>query len=377
MRIAAFGFRSLPSTNGSAGADKFVEELLPRLAAKGHQVLAYNRRYKNAFVEHDEYKGVKIKSFRTVNRKGFDTLVHSFKCTCDIIFRNRADIVHIQNGGNSIWAFPLRLFGKKVFVSQDGVDWKRDKWPWYGKLYLRFSAYISAKVPNMVIFDNVLARSFFEKKFKKKFEFIPFGSEVPKVENNLEILKKFDLQPGGYYLFVGRFIPDKGLHYLLPAFKNSKTKRKLVLVGGSPNPSPYEQEIKNMANDQVVFPGYVYGEDTTRLMLNCYTYIQPSDVEGLSPVVLSVMGLGIPMIVSDIEENMYAVEDTATTFKKGNIESLTEKINFAEDNYGRMQELAVMAKTRALKNFNWDKVTDDHIRVFSGERLPDDHHHAI
>jgi len=364
MRIAAFGFRSLPPTDGSAGADKFVQELLPRLVERGHKVLAYNRKYRNAYVPLEEYKGVKIKSFTTVNKKGFDTLVHSFKCTWDIIAHNTADVVHIQNGGNSIWALPLRLFRKKVFISQDGVDWKREKWPWYGKLYLKFSAFISSRVPNMVIFDNVLAKSFFEKRFNRKFEFIPFGSEVPKVEDNREIFEKFSLEPGGYYLFVGRFIPDKGLHYLIPAFMKAATGKKLVLVGGSPNPSPYESEVKNMADSSVIFTGYVYGDDVTRLMQQCYCYIQPSDVEGLSPVVLTVMGLNVPLIVSDIEENVYAVKDTAQKFKQGNIDSLTEKIKFAEKNHEAIKDLAKKAQARALSEFNWDKVTEDHIRLF-------------
>ncbi len=364
MRIAAFGFRSLPSTKGSAGADKFVEELLPRLVERGHEVLAYNRKYKDAFVSINDYKGVKIKSFSTINMKGFDTLCHSFKCTTDIIINNTADIVHIQNGGNSIWALPLRLFRKKVFVSQDGVDWKRDKWPWYGKIYLKISAFISSKIPNMIIFDNVPAKSFFEKRFHKKFEFIPFGSEVPQVTVNNDILTKFSLKQGEYYLFVGRFIPDKGLHYLIPAFLNAKTNKKLVLVGGSPNPSSYESSLHSMANTNVVFTGFVYGDDVTRLMQNSYCYIQPSDVEGLSPVVLSVMGLGVPLIVSNIEENIYAVQDTALNFSKGDISSLTEKINFAEENPALIKEFSKKAQERALKEFNWDKVTEDHIKLF-------------
>ena len=364
MRIAAFGFRSLPSTKGSAGADKFVEELLPRLVERGHQVLAYNRKYKDAYIPVNEYKGVKIKAFSTINRQGFDTICHSFKCTADIIINNTADIVHIQNGGNSIWALPLRLFRKKVFVSQDGVDWKRGKWPWYGKIYLKISAFISSKIPNTIIFDNVPAKSFFEKRFNKKFQFIPFGSEVPKVENNNEILSRFSLKPGEYYLFVGRFIPDKGLHYLIPAFLNAKTNKKLVLVGGSPNPSPYEASLHSMANSNVVFTGFVYGDDVTRLMQNSYCYIQPSDVEGLSPVVLSVMGLGVPLIVSNIEENVYAVQDTALQFDKADISSLTEKINFAEANHSTIKDLSKKAQERALREFNWDKVTEDHIKLF-------------
>ncbi|MFD2145312.1 glycosyltransferase [Mucilaginibacter antarcticus] len=290
--------------------------------------------------------------------------MHSFKCTCDIIVSNTADVVHIQNGGNSIWALPLRLFGKKVFISQDGVDWKRDKWPWYGKLYLKIASFITAHFPNEVIFDNVIAKKLFEDKFKKQFKFIPFGSEVEAGEGNTTILEEICLEKGSYYLFVGRFIPDKGLHYLVPAFKNSNSSKKLVLVGGSPNPSPYEKELLAMANDQIIFPGYIYGEDTNTLIRNAYCYIQPSDVEGLSPVVLTVMGLNVPMIVSDIDENKYAVLDTVRMFKQGDIASLTDQISYCELNYPNMVQLAQKASDRALSVFNWEKVADEHVEVF-------------
>jgi glycosyltransferase involved in cell wall biosynthesis len=364
MRIAAFGFRSIPPAKGAAGADKFALELFPRLVKRGHHVIAYNRRYTNAFVDIAEYNGVQIKTFKTTSLTGFDTLLHSFKCTFDIIFNNTADIVHIQNGGNSIWAIPLRLFGKKVFISQDGADWKRDKWTWYAKLYLKFSSFLTAHVPNEVIFDNVIAKKLFEDKFKKQYQFIPFGSEVSSGDGNMDILNKLKVKKGEYYLFVGRFIPDKGLHYLIPAFKNSISKKKLLLIGGSPNPSPYEKQILGMADEQIIFPGYIYGDDVNKLMSNSYCYIQPSDVEGLSPVVLTVMGLNVPLIVSDIEENQYAVLNTARMFKKADIQSLANEINYCEANYAEMLTLAQKAQERALSVFNWESVTDAHVEVF-------------
>lgn len=365
MRIAAFGFRSIPPAKGAAGADKFAMELFPRLVARGHSVVAYNRQYPDVFVDVKEYKGVQVKTIKTIPKSGFDTLLHSFKATCDIIVKNTADVVHIQNGGNSIWALPLRLFGKKVFISQDGVDWKRDKWAWYAKLYLQISACITAYFPNEVIFDNVIAKKLFEDRFKKEFAFIPFGSEIPAWPENTAILDRLNLQKGEYFLFVGRFIPDKGLHYLIPGFTDSNSNKKLVLIGGSPNPSPYEQQLMDLSNENVLFPGFVYGDEVNTLISNAFCYIQPSDVEGLSPIVLTVMGLGVPLIVSDIEENQYAVEDTARTFKKTNIASLTEEINFAETNYPEMQKLAIRAKERSLSVFNWENVADEHVRIFT------------
>jgi glycosyltransferase involved in cell wall biosynthesis len=363
-RIAAFGLRSLPPKAGSAGEDKFSSELYPRLVQRGWQVTAYTRVYESPVPEPYDYRGVRIIPVKTTKRSGFDTLLHSAKVTWLIIRNNTGKVIHIHNGGNSIWALPLRLCGKRVFVGQDGVDWKREKWPWYGKLYLYISAMITAYVPNDVIIDNIFSKDFFEKRFKKKFSFIPYGSEVPEVDDDDAILKKLGLTPGEYFLFVGRFIPDKGLHYLIPAFEQVKTGKKLVLVGGSPNPSEYEKKIQETKDERILFPGYVYGDDTVRLMKNAYAYIQPSDVEGLSPVILMVMGLGTPLICSDIPENLYIVRDHATTFKKGSTDDLRIQLQFALEHPDVIRQLADAGAPSVRKRFNWGTITDQHIELF-------------
>jgi len=368
MRIAVFGIRNMPPSAGSAGEDKFASELYPRIVARGHEMTAYLRVYEKPFPELQEYKGVKLVYLKTTRRSGFDTLLHSMKATFHIIFHNTAKVVHIHNGGNSIWAILLRLTGKRVFISQDGVDWKREKWSWYAKLYLYISSMITAYIPNDVIIDNIFSKEFFEKRFKKKFSFIPYGSEVPEVEDNDTILKKLGIESGEYFLFVGRFIPDKGLHYLIPAFEKVATNKKLVLVGGSPNPSEYESKIQKTNDDRIIFPGFVYGDDVVRLMKNAYTYIQPSDVEGLSPVILMVMGLGTPLICSDIQENKFIVEDHARTFQKGCVESLSKQLTFALENPTEIQKLAQAGKTAIYERFNWEKITDQHLELFSPKR---------
>jgi glycosyltransferase involved in cell wall biosynthesis len=364
-RIAAFGFRSIPSTAGCAGADKFAEELFTRLVECGYEVHAYNRTYEGTPPTPHTYKGINIISFRTVQRKGFDTLLHSLKATWHIIRHNTGNIVHIQNGGNSIWALPLRLAGKKVFISQDGVDWKRDKWPWYGKLYLYLSSFMTAYLPNKVIFDNIFVKEVFENKFKKEFNFIPFGSEVTTDMEKSNILKKLKLISGEYFLFVGRFIPDKGLQYLIPAFEQVETDKKLVLVGGSPNPSEFEKKIKSTKDKRVIFPGFIYGADANALMKNAYAYIQPSDVEGLSPVILENMGLNTPIICSDIKENLYVVDDTALTFRQGDINDARHAIEAALADPGQLKENAKRAHKRASENFSWNAVTTQHIELFT------------
>jgi glycosyltransferase involved in cell wall biosynthesis len=365
LRIAAFGFRFIPPREGTGGGSKFASELYSRFVEKGHQVVAYNRIYPNSKPSPVEYNGIRLINLMTTPKSGFETLFHSFKTTLHILFNNTGDVIHIHNGGNSIWSLPLRLFGKKVFVCQDGVDWQRDKWPWYGKLFLYISSFLTAYLPNRTIFDNIYAKELFEKKFNKEFDFIPYGSEVKKYTPDTGILKKLGLEPNEYFLFVGNFIPDKGLHYLVPAFERVKTVKKLVLVGAALTASPYEAEIKKTTDPRIKFPGYIYGDDIINLMNNAYAYIQPSDIEGLSPVILTVMGLGIPLICSNIKENLYIVKDTALTFEKSNIDSLVKAINFAVENPSEIKMLAQKAYLRVTEHFNWDKVTDEHIQIFS------------
>ena len=136
LRIAAFGgFRCIPPKAGAAGSDKFAFELYPRIVKRGHSLVAYCRIYPGDKDEqHAEYEGIKLKYSKTVSKAGFDTLVHSAKCTFDVIFKNTADVVHLHSGANSIWAMILRMAGKRVVLSQFAMDWKRDKWPWYGWL---------------------------------------------------------------------------------------------------------------------------------------------------------------------------------------------------------------------------------------------------
>jgi glycosyltransferase involved in cell wall biosynthesis len=369
MRIADYGFRSTPLRAGWAGADKFASELLPRLAAMGHEVVAYNRLYPGEAPLAESYRGVRIRNFRTISRKGFDTLYHSLKVTWDIIVHDTADVVHLQNGGNSIFALPLRLAGKSVFISQDGADWKRDKWPWYGRLYLRLSSYLTSFAPTQVIFDNIFVRQDFEKRFGKKFEFIPFGSEVDPDAVDDSILDELGLSPGSYYLFVGRFIPDKGLQYLVPAFERLATDKKLVLVGGSPNPSGFESRIQSTTDARIVFPGFVYGTRTHALMKHAYAYIQPSDVEGLSPVILENMGLRTPIICSDIQENRYVVGEAGKLFRKSDSDDLLRVLQWSLEH---PTELAVMGEEgyrRASSRFSWDSVAREHVRVFNDDHV--------
>lgn len=107
-------------------------------------------------------------------------------------------------------------------------------------------------------------------------------------------------------------------------------------------------------------------------MRNAYAYVQPSDLEGLSPVVLENMGLGTPVVCSDIRENIYVVGDTAVTFTKGDTADLTAKLNYALAHRPELARNAAAAKSRAENQFSWEAVTRQHEDIFFGAIRPHD-----
>ncbi|HUQ66363.1 MAG TPA: glycosyltransferase family 4 protein [Flavitalea sp.] len=365
LRIAAFGgFRCIPPKSGSAGSDKFAYELYPRIVKRGHKLIAYCRVYPgDNDIRLTEHEGIELQYFTTVNKSGFDTLIHSAKATFDIIYHNTADIIHIHSGANSVWAILLRMAGKRVILSQFAMDWKRDKWPWYAKLYYKASNYVTAYTPNKTVFDNIFTKNYFEKKFSRLYDFIPYGSEVKTPPADIRILDKLQLKPQQYLLFVGRFIPDKGLHVLIEAFEKLKTDKPLVLIGGSPNADAYERKIKSTSDKRIIFPGYMYGDDTNILIQNAFLYVQPSLIEGLSPIILTVMRLGTPLICSNIIENTFVTKDNAIHFDSGDADSLREKLEFALDNHDQLLAKARSGQADISTRFNWDNITDQYISL--------------
>ena len=372
FRLAVFGIRTLPPSNGAAGSDTVAEQIYPRLAERGHEVTVYCRLYGTENERPSpQFRGVKLIHMRTVSRAGFDTLLHSLRATFHILIHNTADVVHIHNGGNSIFAIPLRLLGKRVFVAQDGIDWNRAKWRWYARLFLRLSTHLTATVPTMVIFDNIYVKKYFEERFRRSYLFVPYGSDVAD-PRNLAALEKYGIPRGGYFLFVGRFIPEKGIHYLIEAFHAVKTDKSLVIVGGSPNPnSEYERQLHAIQDPRIRFMGYVYGDEMLQLMKGAYCYVQPSDIEGLSPVILTAMGLAVPIICSNIPENRYAVGNTALLFEKGSIPSLKAQIEHALANPDGLAVLAEGSRKRARKYFSWETIVQYYEEIFSQKTVWD------
>ncbi len=76
------------------------------------------------------------------------------------------------------------------------------------------------------------------------------------------------------------------------------------------------------------------------------------------------MGLGVPLICSDIKENVFLIMEDGITFKKSSVDDLTQKLIFALENPLKIKALAIKAQKRIIKDYSWDNVTEQHIKLF-------------
>ena len=93
-------------------------------------------------------------------------------------------------------------------------------------------------------------------------------------------------------MFLARIVPEKGLHYLIDAFMQTDTDKKLVIAGGVSHSSEYAKQIHDMAkDDRIIFTGFVEGDELWELYYNCRIYVLPSDIEGMPISLLEANGL--------------------------------------------------------------------------------------
>jgi glycosyltransferase involved in cell wall biosynthesis len=364
LRIVVFGIRTLPPSNGAAGSETVAEELYPRFVQMGHQVVVYCRKYPGVKTERRQsYRGLKLIHLPTVRWQGFDTLFHSLLCALHIVWHNTGDVVHIHNAGNCIWLPLLRLFRKRCFVGVDGFDWKRERWPLYAKLYLRASTGLAKRYPESLIVDNIFVQQHYRERFGVSPAYIPYGVQVNHVTGT-GALKRLGLEKERYILFVGRFIPEKGVHYLIEAFEKLDTDMKLVLVGGNLFGEEWVNKLKSTKDPRILFPGYLYGKPVEELLHHCYLYVQPSDVEGLSPVILRAMGAGRCVISSDIPENRFLVEGRGHLFEKGRSDSLRAVIEKLLQDPEEVARKGKEAQEFVVAQFSWERVAEQHLELF-------------
>ena len=230
MKIAMIGHKRIPTRSG--GVEVVVEELSTRMAEKGNDVFVYNRRCNEKKLK--GYLKVKIIEVKTFEKPALNALVYSFFATLKCIFK-KYDVIHFHAEGPCAMIPLAKLFGKKTVATIHGLDWQRSKWGGFASKYIMFGEKMAAKHADKVIVLSENVKKYFKETYGCDAVLIPNGINPVTREDADIITREFGLKKDGYILFLARITPEKGLDYLIDAFKSTDTDKKLV-IAGSINP---------------------------------------------------------------------------------------------------------------------------------------------
>lgn len=363
LRICMLGHKRIPSREG--GIEIVVEELATRMAERGHSVTCYNRRGHHVGGKEfdakkiNEYKKVKIKTVPTIEKKGLAAVSSSFFASVCAAFGNY-DVVHFHAEGPCAMLWLPKLFGKRCVATVHGLDHKRQKWGAFASKYIMLGEKCAVKYADEIIVLSKGVQDYFRETYGRETKFIPNGVNRPQLCPTDQITQRWGLEKDDYILYLGRIVPEKGIHYLIEAYKGIKTDKKLVIAGGSSDTDEYMTELvqKTKGESRIVFTGFVQGKILDELYSNAYLYVLPSDLEGMPLSLLEAMSYGNCCLTSDIAECAEVVENKAATFRKSDVADLKDKLEMLCRDKGIVKKYKDEATDFICRKYSWDKIVN-------------------
>lgn len=369
MNIVMLGHKRIPSREG--GVEIVVEELASRMVAAGHRVTCLNRAGSHVSGKEFDaaaltnYKGIRIRTVPTLDKKGLAAMTASVTGAIAAVF-GRYDVVHFHAEGPCAMLWLPKLFGKRCIATVHGLDHQRAKWGKFARTYIMLGEKCAAKFADEIIVLSKGVQQYFLDTYGRETVFIPNGVSCPEKREIFEIRERFGLEKDGYILYLGRLVPEKGITYLIDAFKSVKTEKKLVIAGGSSDTEAFAQELKNRAagDDRILFTGFVQGRVLEELYSNAYVYTLPSDLEGMPLSLLEAMSYGNCCVTSDIEECASVTGEHGLTFPKGNTDALAVLLQKLCDEPGMAEAYQKNSRDYITRKYNWDDVTRKTLELY-------------
>lgn len=373
MKIAIIGHKRIPSREG--GIEIVVKELAERMAAMGHTIEVYNRHTNEPKLK--EYKGARILEIPTVKKQSLNAMVYSVFAALRALF-GRYDVIHFHAEGPSVMLILPHLLGIRTVATIHGLDWQRAKWGGFATKYLLLGEKIAATYADELIVLSKNMQAYFKTTYNRDTRLIPNGIPTLQPLEAKWIKEQYGLEKHSYILFLARITPEKGLDYLIDAFQQLDTDKKLVIAGRTNPETDYIKSIKEKVkqDNRILMTGFVEGQELEELFSNCFCYVLPSDVEGMPISLLEAVGLGARCVVSDIPENTETVGSYAHTFPKGDtarlrdtLNSLLSKENLYAQNFREdtTPEKVQQQLTDLVAKYSWDAVTAQTLWLYKKE----------
>ncbi|HLX65317.1 MAG TPA: glycosyltransferase family 4 protein [Planctomycetota bacterium] len=363
MKVAMLGLRGVE--DGLGGVEKVVREVSTRLAAKGVDVTCFCRKRYNP---RTEFNGVKLVNTRTIYTKHLETAFYALGSMWSAA-RGDFDVIHIHALASSSLAWIPKWFTKKkVVVTIHGLDWQRAKWGFFARRILQFSERCAVRFADLTVCVSLSLQIYFQMRYMQRhFAYIPNGCDPASAET---FAPPDGYCSNGYILFMGRLVPEKGVHRLIEAYKGLKTDKPLVIAGPEQHAAGYCKHLHELADGdaRIRFLGSITGEVKERFLSNAYVFVLPSEIEGLPVSVLEAACRGVCPVVSSIPTTIEVLGERGLargfTFDSSSPKELRTVLETCLENPELVDALGQQAKEFVVANYNWDIIAAETLRAY-------------
>ena len=361
LKIAIIGSRGYPYVY--SGYETLVSELSQRLVKNGHHVRVYC--HSSLFSKKPKFvNGIELVYTPSIENKFLSQLTNSFFSFIHVCF-SKIDIVLVVNSANGPFGLITKLFRVPTVINVDGLEWLRPKWKGLGSIYFKIASKMATFFFNKIITDSIEMQKVYLKLFNTRSNVIAYGSEI-RISKNKDLINKWGLNQLDYYLVVGRLIPDNNANLIIEGFLNSKSNKKLVVVGDVPYTDSYSFNLKNIIDERLIFTGYIKNQEIlSELYNNCYVYIHGHEFGGTNPTMIKALACSSAILALDtvFNKEMLNNGEFGMFFKK-NIDSIKEMIVYCEKNDIIVKKFRDKSTKAISKKYNWDYIARQYSSVF-------------
>jgi glycosyltransferase involved in cell wall biosynthesis len=348
------GTRGVPASY--SGFETCVEQVGKRMVQRGHHVTVFCR--SGHFQKHQPtYLGMRLRYLPAVRQKHLETLTH----TALSVLRLPSDAAIVCMGvGNAPIVRALELAGHRTVFNVDGADWQREKWGAFARWYLRTCEGMAARSSSVVIADAEAVGRYYKDVYGRATELVRYGAEPP-ADRGTETLDRWKLKPGDYLLFVGRLVPENGVHDYLEGARLSGIHATPVVVGDATYAEEYKAALHRQAPPGTVFTGYQFGSAYQQLSSHAGVFVLAASVGGTHPVLVEQMAAGNAILARDTGSNREVLGDAGLYWETP--EQLAGVLQATWPDLARRRALGEAARARAVERYSWDQVTDRYLEL--------------
>ena len=289
------------------------------------------------------------------------------KATLRATFRDKGvDLIHYNAWPPSLWCWIPKARGIPTLMEGHGLEWQRSKYGKTARRIMKFMEGVTARLNRNLVMCSEDQVRYFKETYGRDSVCIPGAINMPAADagSKSDILNRFSLTPGRYFLFMGRLVQDKNPDYLIRAFEAAALPGyKLVIAGDNAAMPDYVEYLHGITdNPDVVFTGAVYGDDKAALLRNALAFCLPSTIEGLSIVLMEAMSYGLPVIASNIQANRELLGDNAIYVRPENEEDLKKALTEAAvADKAVLERFTATNLARIEENYTWEKVARKYV----------------